>query len=214
MNPDQQNQTPGQFDPSQYDFITNPAQPPKKSLLPKIAAGGGGGSKSRLLVMIVAGLGILTVVLLLFGLIFRGGGSSKEQMLKVAREQSAVIAVATIGTQKAGSTDTKSLANSVVLTLTSDQQAAIAQLAKNGTKLKEKDYAAAADAEISQKLSVAEQNGTFDVAFESTLKELLAAYQQNVQRAYVSTESKSAREILTESYDNASLLIQDAENNK
>lgn len=216
MDPNQAPQTNQPFDPNQYDFITNPADAPKKSLMPKLGGSGGGGSsgKSHMLLMIVGALGILTVVLLLFGVVFRGGDSSKEQMLKVAREQSAIIAVTAIGMQKAGSTDTKSLANSVSLTLTSDQQSAVAQLAKNGTKVKDKDIAAVVDPEIAKKMTVAEQNGTFDVAFESALKDLLATYKNNVQSAYDSTDSKSAREVLTEAFDNTSLLIIDAENNK
>ncbi len=215
MNPNDPNQTPQSFDPAQYDFITNPAQPAKKSLVPKLGGGGGSrGGKSRVIVMIIGGLAILTVLILVFGLIFRSGGGSKEQMLKVAREQSAIIAIADIGAQKAGSTDTKSLANSVILTLSSDQQAAIAQLAKNGTKVKDKDLTAQPNSEIAQKLTVAEQNGTFDVAFESAIKDLLATYQRNVQVAYESTDSKSAREVFTQSYENTSLLIADAENNK
>lgn len=119
-----------------------------------------------------------------------------------------------IGQEKGGSTDTKSLANSVALTVSTDQKALIDNLAKNGTKIKEKDIAGVPSAEITQKLTVAEQNGTFDVAFESTIKELLAAYQTNLRLAFESSNSKSAKEAYTTSFDNTALLIEDAENNK
>ncbi len=202
---------PQPFDPNQYDFITNPETPPKKKLIPKIS--GSGGDKSSLLVKIVAGLAIVTILILVGSIIFGGKGANRDQLLSVARTQSSILALTKIGTTKAGSTDTKSLANSVAITLQSDQNAIIEQLGKSG-KVKAQEYAGVASATTAQTLTVAEQNGTFDVAFESTIKEELASYQAKLQSAHDSTDAKALKAVLAQAFDNTSLLIKDAENNK
>ena len=192
---------PGQGQPptpvGQYDFITNPAKSPKGSLF--------GGGKNGILAMIIGGLGLLTIILLLASVLF-GGTSDKEQLLTVAQKQSEVIAIAQLGADDGGTNQAKSFALAVDLAVTTEQQAVVAQISKDG-KIKEKDYAAAPNSAVVTELETAQLNGRFDEVFVNVMKQELTEYQRVLQAANSSSGSQSTKELLARNFDSASLLM-------
>ncbi len=190
----------GAVQPGQYDFITNPAKPAKKSLFSS-----GKGNKSGLLIMIAASVGLLTVILLV-GSLFLGGSSDKQALLPVAKKQSEIIAVTTVGARDAGSTQAQSLAAAVQLSITTEQLNLLAQLSKKD-KVKPKDYAALPSAKVTADLETAQRNGRFDEVFNNVIKQELTEYQQEIRTANSAVSSKKTKAVLAQDYENVGLLL-------
>lgn len=185
-------------EPGAYDFITNPAQPKKRSLL-------NGGDKKGFLIMVLGGLGIVTLLVLIGGLVF-GGDSDRETLLDVAKQQSAIIEIAETGNEKAGTNQAKSLALTTQLTITTQQTDLVNQIAKTG-KVKEKSYASGASSKITSELEAAELNGRFDEVFSNILKQELTEYQQEIKVANSKVSSKKAKKLLADDYEQTALLL-------
>lgn len=199
-------QSSGQFNPGQYDFIVNNQQP-KRSLLPSMGSG-----KQRILFFIIAGALLLIILLLIFSL-FTGGGSSREQLVSIAKQQTELVRVADVGVDKATSADTKSLAISVQLAIISDKNTMLTLIDKNGDKPKDKELNAGKNSETDEKLTQAQQNGTFDVVFTSTINELLDQYQASLSSTYEQSSGKVTKETLAAAYDNAKKLSETVSSN-
>lgn len=198
-------QQPGQFNPGQYDFIMNNQQQ-KRSILP----GAGSSKRQRILLLAIGGMLLLIVFILIFSLIFGSGGGSKQRLAGIAKTQTELIRIAAIGTDKANNTDTKSLAVSVQLSLATDKAATLNQIKENGDKVGEKELAQGKNSETDAKLTAAEQNGTFDVVFTSTMRELLEDYQAELKSAFDSTSGNSTKQMLSDAYENAGSLLETA----
>ncbi len=187
---------------NQYDFINNPQ--PSGSKFSKFSFSGGSKLKT-----IAIGLGIFTILVLIFSLIFGGrGGGDNETLLLVAKKQSQLIALATVGTDKSGSTDAQNLAQSTLVTITSDQNQTIAIIAKNGEKLKSKDYVSPIDGTVSTELTQAETNGRFDEVFINNTQIALEEYQSSLKKALPLINGPIAKQSIQKYYENAGLLIE------
>jgi hypothetical protein len=196
---------PGHFNSQQYDFITSPAARPKRSLIP----GAGSSKNQRIIVAVIGVLGLLTFGLLIYGLL-TSGPDNKDQLIGVAQTQVELIHISETATDKATNPDTKNLAKSIGLVMQSDESNLSAALSKNGVKLKDRDLEHNVDASIDQKLATAETNGTFDASYNALVKDLLSSYQTSVKTAFDGTSSKLTKEALSTAYDNASLLLTQA----
>lgn len=200
------NQIPGQgpaapqapLPPSQYDFITNPAKPPRKSLFSS------GGDKTRLLIIVIGGL-VFFIMLLLVGTMIFGGDTDRDALLKVARQQSQVIAVADMAKDDLGTTDAQNFALTTKLSVTSEQQALLAQLKKS--KPKPKEYSVGVSTKTKTQLETAQRNGRFDEAFVTALKESLTNYQKELKAANAAVNSKSTKVLLGKDFESATILL-------
>lgn len=206
MDPNQQQPQNQMFsgpnmDPSNYDFITNPQKPPKKPFLGKLTA-----NKTSLLIAVIGGGIGLIIFISLFAALF-GGSSDRETLLRVARSQNSLIALAAVGTEKAGDVPAQSLASSVSLSTTSDQAAIISHISSTDGKVNAKDYSAGLDAKTSQDLTTAETNGRFDEAFLTAVQQALLSYQQSLQTANSDVQSKNAKALIAESFENSQILL-------
>lgn len=205
MDPNQQPAPPaGGFNPGQYDFITNPPKAPKPSLLGSLT----GGNKTKLLIMAIAVLTIITILVVVVSSFF-GGSSNKDRLVAIAQQQSELARVAQLGTDSATGTNAKSLAASVQLTMVSDKAALNELLVKNGDKVKEKDLIGTPDSETDTKLTTAQQNGTFDTIFTSTMKELLNDYKNDLSNTFDTSTGQLTKQTLAQAYENATILIDD-----
>lgn len=185
--------------PGQYDFITNPVKQPKKGFL---GLGGMGGK----LAMVAIGLGILTVVILL-GSLFLGGPNEKDTLLPVAQKQSEVIALGQLGAKDGGTSQIQALGLATQLSLTTQQQELVAQIAKSGSKVKEKDYSAKLSSQVTSQLDNAKSNGRFDDAYRAAMKQALEDYQQTLKTANSGDLGKTSKALLARDFDQATLLI-------
>lgn len=189
------------FQSGQYDFITNPVKPKRKSLFSF-----GKGNNTGLMIIIAAGLGLLTLILLV-GSLFFGGSSDRDVLLDVAKKQSEVISIANLGAEEGGTNQAQSLGLAVQLSVTTEQQAVIGQLSKRD-KVKPKEYAASPSSEVKQQLETAQSNGRFDEVFNNVIKQELTEYQQALKTANTAVESKSTKTILAQNFESAGLLLQ------
>jgi hypothetical protein len=193
------------YQPGQYDFITNPVKPPKKGLFSF-----GKGNRSGTLVIIAGGLVLLTLILLI-GSLFFGGDSNKDVLLAVARKQSQVIATAERGAKDGGTAQTQALGLAIELSMTTQQQELVAQLSKKD-KVKEKEYASEVSADVTKQLETAERNGRFDEAFTAVIQQELEEYQTELKTANNSVQTKSTKIVLAESFEDAGLLLKIPDN--
>lgn len=196
--PQPQPQGPNQ----QYDFILD-NQPPK-----------GGGfnatSTSMLQRALIVGGGL--VVLIILAVVFiniLSGGNNHAATIKVAQEQTEIARVATeAATQQSIDETTKDVALTAQLSITSDQQQLLALLAKEGVKPDTKQLALLKNSQTDSQLSTAEQAGTYGSTFLTVLKADLAGYQTSLKQAFNGSHSKSERQLLSNAYDSATLLLE------
>lgn len=186
--------------PGQYDFITNPAKPRKRSMFSM-----GGGNKTGILMIFIGGL-IVLILILVIGSLFLGGDSDRQTVLDVAQKQSRVIAVADAGIKDGGTNQAQSLGLAVKLSVTSEQQALVAQLSKS-SKVKPKQYAAGMSSDVATQLENAQRNGRFDEAFTAAMKQELNEYQQELKSAHSTVSGKTTKELLANDYKNVGILL-------
>ncbi len=195
----------GQFNGNQFDFIMNPQQAPKKSLLPT------GSPKQRLIIIIVGILVVLVVVILLASTLLGGSSASTDKVVLLAEQQNEIIRVAAIGNTKAGGTAAKKLAALTSSTMTTDQANTIAYLSKQGKKVKSKELTRTQNKKTDAELAAAEQNGRFDEVFVRTLLQDLKDYQTSMKSTYASL-GKNGQELLNANNNNVTLILSDNKN--
>jgi len=182
-----------------YDFILNPAKPPK--------APGSGSIGKRLAV--VAGVGVvLLIAIILVGSLLGGKSGGITGIITVAQEQTEVMRVAG---QAAGHTNTprvRNLVTNTTLTLTSSQQQLLAYLKQNHQKVDDKVLALKHSTQTDSSLSNAVATNTFDPVFVGILQNDLANYAQAVRTAYKASPGPKGKALLQKEYDSAQLLIQ------
>ncbi len=215
MDPNQQPQYPAPqppqqpqqqsvgFNSQQYDFITNPAKPPKKSMLPLPSASG---NKPKAF-LIYGGLAILFIIIIsLLYSVFFGGNKGVDQFKPIAQQQTELIRVATIGKQKASTTAAQNLAEMTVINLTSQQNDLVSYLAKQKVKLSLKYLNQGKNTATDQDLATAETNGRFDDAFTQDIRDGLTKYQGSLKSAYNSA-GKNGKAILNAQYSQTGLIL-------
>jgi len=185
-----------------YQFITEPAKQPKKSLL-------GGGSKMQRILMIVGVVSLLIIVAIVFMSIINSAGSGlKNDYQNLVQQQAEIIRVSDIGISKGRGASAKNLAITTKLSLESSQDE-LSKLAKGaGAGTDSKSIALGKDANTDKELTSAEQANRFDEAFAVKLTELLSDYQKTLKRLYDQTTKASAKATLQQAYNNASILMQ------
>ncbi len=201
-NPPTSSPPPGQFDSSQFDFIMNTGQKPRRSILPS------GSPKQRLIIYIILGAIGLLAVIMLYALLFAGGDPNTEKIVSIAKQQNEIIRVANIGNRKATGQDTKKLAALTASTVSSDQKQTIDYLSKLKRKINQKELNASTNKENDAALTAAEQNGRFDEVFKDTLTELLIEYRSDLQSVQPNLGS-NGKELFEKSFRNVSLILSD-----
>lgn len=201
----QQPQPSGQFNPSQYDFITNPNKPPKKSILP-----GRGSSKTQRVIIVVAGFVILFMLIFIFAsFVTSSGKPNTEQLTTVLQTQTEVSRVAEIGENKSSTENAKKLASTISIVVESQKTQLNSILASQEIKINPKQLNAGKKTETDQTLTTAEKNGRFDDAFVQAMRAELEGYQKTLKAAYDGSPSKSVRETLNADYQQINIIIED-----
>lgn len=206
MGPNQMPPPSGNFNPQQYDFITNPAKPNKPSILP--IPGGNGNKKQRILFFVLGGLVLITLLILIAALVFGNSNSNTDQLLGIGKQQTELIRIASVGEQKATGETAKSLAINTKLTITSQQTALSNYLKSNGKKkLSAKDLTGAENSDANTQLANAETNGRFDDVFIDVMNEALADYQASLKNTYSTVSGNTAKQLLSTDYEQVSILL-------
>lgn len=194
----------GGFNPQQYDFITNPAKPAKRSLIP--LPGSGGSKKQKILFFVIASLALVTILVLVFSIFFGGKSSGTDKLVNIVQKQNELIRIADIGEKKAQGEETKNLAVNIKLSVTSQQNDLIDYLKKNGKKVSTKELSIGKNTETDSALDKAESNGRFDEAFTSLISEQISDYMSSLQDTYSSISGKNAKQLISDDYNQTKLL--------
>lgn len=198
-----QQPAPPQHDPARYDFIVNP-QAPKR---PSPFSFGSGGPSMKLLLM---GGGVVVVVIILFVIIGSLLGGSKGDTVAlagIAEQQAEIARVAKLGADDAVSQDTQNFATNLSLSIATSEQTMVAYLGKNGVKLGAKQLALKQDSKTDAALTAAQDSGTYDSTFTSLMQTELTNYQASLSKAYKTATGKTEKQVLSDAYANAGLLI-------
>lgn len=194
----------GGFNPQQYDFITNPVKPAKRSLIP--LPGSGGSKKQKILFFVIASLVLVTILVLVFSIFFGGKSSGTDKLVNIVQKQNELIRIADIGEKKAQGEETKNLAVNIKLSVTSQQNDLIDYLKKNGKKVSTKELSIGKNTETDSALDKAESNGRFDEAFTSLISEQISDYMSSLQDTYSSISGKNAKQLISDDYNQTKLL--------
>lgn len=185
----------------QYDFITAPQQP-HHSLF-------GGGPKAKTIAIITGGA-VLVIVLVwfIFSSIFGGQGPATAPLVSLAQKQNELVRISSDALNQATEQTTKNLAANVEASLQTDQTSLLAFLQKHGTKVNPKVLAQTASKQTDSQLASAQTNGTYDHTYISIIQSQLTAYEQSLKSTFDSTTNPDERQLLSNEYANAQLLLQ------
>lgn len=202
MQPQQPYQVPPPQQPApNYDFILSPAAPPKRRPL------GGGSMLSRLLLV----GGILVVLMIVFVVIknLASGPSNYPVLLTVAQDQQELIHLSTAaGQQQTLATAAKNFATTAQFGLTSQQAQFTDYLKKNGHHVPAKTLNLKISKTTDDQLAAAASAGTYGQTFKEVMQSQLTTYSQDLKRAYAQTTGRKGRQLLSNDYDAAQLLLQ------
>jgi hypothetical protein len=198
-------QSDGQFNPGQYDFITNPQKAPKKTLLPT-----NGSSKTQRVLIVVVGLIALFVLLIVFfSFITSRGKPNTDQLAKVLQQQSEISRVSQAGLTTSSSDQAKNLASKTQISMDSQFTSLNAALKTRKIKISAKQIRAGANAKTDQTLKTAQQNGRYDETFIQTTRTSLEEYQKTLQAAFNGSSSTGIKDLLNQDYNATAILIED-----
>jgi hypothetical protein len=189
-----------------YDFIMNPEKPKKKPI-PLALPGGGNSLLSRIA---IAGGGLLILIILIVivsSLISSGGKEKTVNLLTVAQDQTEIIRVATVAAPLTTSIPAQNLAQDILATVTSDNGTLLTYMKVNGQKTTEVQLALKHSTTTDTTLTGAQQNNTYDSAFQDIMQTDLTSYMSALQKAYKDSPGPKGKSLLSAQYDAADQLL-------
>lgn len=207
MNPQQQPYEAPQGPQSNYDFFLNAEKPPKRKLLPNL----GGGSSLAVRAVVIAVLLFAVIIIVAIGISLFGGSGKQPKLLTVAQDQNELVRVATEATttgQDQSTQTTLNFAESAMLGLTSDQLQLTNYMAAHGGKPSAGQLAATKNTSTDTTLSNSIASSSFNATFINIMQNQLKSYEADLQSAFQSANTTAEKQLLTNEYGNAKLLLQ------
>lgn len=201
--PPTQPSTPGN---GQYDFILGDDKPPSQNPFST-----GGMPNKKVILTAVGGLVFVIILLaIIFNLAFGGKGGNTAPLVSLAQTQTEIarVAGAAVDGDYLRVPANKDLAQTLRLSLTTDQQDMTSYLAKHGKKLGDKQLALKQNARTDQTLSAAQVSGTYDSTFQSVIQDQLKAYAASLNQAYGTATNPTEQQLIKTQYEHAQLLLQ------
>ncbi|MDL2341539.1 MAG: hypothetical protein QFB87_00465 [Patescibacteria group bacterium] len=200
MHPQQNYSAPNS--PNNYDFIVNPAAPPKRNPL-------AGGSTISRLVMAVVGLFVLLLLFVVARNLLTTDTSNLPALVRVANEQQELIHVTTEATsgQQPLSSANRNTAVTTNASLTTARSELLSYLATQHKKVDKKQLVYTNAKAVDAQLTAAASASTYDATLHQILKTQLDSYQLSLKQAYAKTTGPKGRELLNKQYDEAGLLL-------
>lgn len=183
-----------------YQFIVDSGQAKKRpGLNPS--------SKQSRIFIVLGGVVLLLIIGTIVAMLLSStGNAGKQEVLKAAQKQTELIRVSEIGIKLAKGSSAKNLANSVNLSLQSDQATLLATLKSAKVKVSAKELALGKNQKTDTILTAAEQSNKFDEVFIQTIQAQLVEYQKTLKAAYNKAESKKVKAELEKQFETAGLL--------
>lgn len=184
-----------------YEFITSPAQPPKKNIF---SLSGGSSMKKRVLVVLGGGVVLMILILLLSS--FLGGGGTTG-LLSIAQQQNELVRVATEAGPVSTQQTTQNLAINIQLALTTNQQQLTSYMAKHGQKVSTKQLALTKSNSTDEQLKTAQSVSNYDPVYLQITQNGLTQYMQNLKTVFQSASGQTERQLLSAQYKSAGILL-------
>lgn len=166
-------------------------------------------SAKKLVIVIVGGIFLVSVIAIMFSLIF-GDSGPKSQLLKVASTQQEVLRVAKLGSESTSARrDTLGLAAISKATAQTNLLEMTGHLTKDYKvkKLDPKVLKEDQNTAIDTRLKSADQNNTYEAAFDEVMTAVLNNAQKAVNDAIKKASKPSTKQLLANiQADNAQLL--------
>ena len=184
-----------------YDFILQGPQKPKKTLIPT-----GGSQKQRILLAITGLIIFILLAVAIFGVLSSLGGDETQAILGIAQTQTELVRISTAGGNKARDLTTLGFAESVQLTLTTNQQQTTRYLTSQNVKINPKVLVLGQKTQTDASLKSAEQAGRYDEELLTVLQNSLSAYKTQLNSAYQNATSVKQKNLLLNLYNQANAL--------
>jgi predicted outer membrane protein len=187
----------------QYDFITGGGSQTSKFKGLK-------NTPKTLLVVAVGALLLIGLVWIILGLAFGGGNNKVAPLVGIAQQQAELIRISSTATQddSLSGQDAKNFAQTTQLSLSTDQQATVAFLAKNGKKIDKKQLVLMKSSQTDTALTAAKASGNYDTTYVSIMQTQLKAYQASLKQAYSGATNKTEQQLLNNAFNNSTLLLE------
>ncbi|HSX31215.1 MAG TPA: hypothetical protein VLE99_04825 [Candidatus Saccharimonadales bacterium] len=188
-----------------YEFIVNPATPPKRPFSFSL----GGGSLVKRLAVIVGGVALLVIVgsIVLSTVLPKGNAAG---LIAIAQRQQEIVRIAADATGQAGQQDTLNFVTNTQVSITSSQQQMLSYLTTHGVKISSQLLAADQDSQTDAQLDNAASANNYDAAVAQNLTAQLQAYEILLQNTYKSSSNKQTKDLLQTCYDSAAKLVEQA----
>lgn len=190
------------LDHTPYDFIMNPEKQAKVPVNPL------GGSLKQKLVVIGGGALVLILIVVVLSSLLKGGGINVAAFIPVEQEQVELVRVATAGATTSTDSSTQAFAQSVQLSVTSDNQKLTTYITGQHGKIDPKVLGLKHSTDTDTQLQNAQASNTYDSTLRSILQNDLASYSQALKAAYATNPGPNGNKLLNEEYNAAQLLIQ------
>jgi len=184
-----------------YEFITNPAPPPRR----KLNLGNSMGARFAL----IAGAVILFIIVAVVVSSFfnRENKAQVERLTEVAQSQSEIIRISALADKKAKDIKTRNLAANTRLSVESSQQEVKKLLNGRGVGSKglDKKLGAGKNTKTDATLDEAARNNRYDETFAAVIEKQLADYQKLLTAAHQSGTANE-KKTLSALFQNSKLL--------
>ncbi len=152
----------------------------------------------------------LILLLIIFAIIksFLGGCKNFDDFITITQKQQELIHLSTGAGDQAGLSD--SVSNFAITTqtgITTDQKDTILYLGTNGVKLKAKKLDLGISSSVDQQLEAAAGANAYSSTFKQVMRDQLESYMQQLQSTYAHTTGSHGRQLLSEEYNHAKLLV-------
>jgi hypothetical protein len=170
-----------------YEFITNPEVSHKKSLF------NGNDTKSRVIIVAIVAIVAILVLIIGYNLIFGGKKSFAEEMIKPAAQQTDLIAITAIGTEKVRDSKANKIMTTASSVIQSQNQKTLVILKNNG--INSKSITQYQDKKFEEVLTSAEASGKFEQTYLGIYQNRLDEYANSLKVAYAKAKGKNKEEI-------------------
>jgi hypothetical protein len=187
-----------------YHFIMNEPHTPKKGLLP---SPNHSSLKSRILIALGLGTILVIVAILFSSLVLGNKDKNAQSLISLVAQQQEIVRVSDLALKSATDSSTKAYAETVKLSVATQQAELTTYLTKQKQKITPLQIAAKKDVKTDAALEAALKNNRFDDTYMEIIKEDLTTYQASLESSYNAASTPTAKTILKNGFTSTANLL-------
>lgn len=184
-----------------YDFIVNYDKHHRNNWLLTASL------KTRIFVVGGGLFALLLISWIFIALLSSAGSVSTAGLIDLTQRQNELVHLATIASTQAKQQPTIDFAASLRLSAQSDQNQLLSYLNLLHAKPSNEVLILRQSSTVDKQLTTAAASGAFDQTFVTTVQAQLATYIQALQQTYKSASTPTERQLLSQEYNHAQLLL-------